>query len=664
VAVVAALLAGLTGYALSDSAPVSPAGSADSPGSTGSAHPATAAAGGEGGLLQGAQILQFLDRTVAWYHSRTAQEQIATAPADVVALADSRATAVQVVQSGFDFARAAAALVGPEPDHRPGGATPARSAQLLRLLDQLEQQSRAADGQLQQQRSQLPRASGAARRSLESRIDALQAQLTLLQVRRDAVQQFLYFMDSTVPASSTQGLKGRIETLASSVDAETRAGAAGAAGSLVATGGTTGSAGAAASRATAAAGGNGIWDLGAHALALSGKTARVEQFMQQTAALAQDGRGMRELLFTALRRDSARSDALTRQTAAVNSAQLSQERDQLQALTDQFRQITASLVPLAKLSVLLAQYGDDLADWHDSVHREYLQTLRALGLRVALLAFVIIVIVAASALWRRAVHRYVRDTRRRYQLLLLRRFVLWFIIAIVVASTLASRLDSFVTFAGLLTAGIAVAMQNVILSVVGYFFLIGKYGIRVGDRVQIGTVLGEVIDVGLVRMHLMELSAQASNPTGRVVAFSNSIVFQATGGLFKQIPGVHIGWHELTVALPGVDESGTLRGRLLAGAQAALAGHRAEIERQHRELERTSFMPAGAVEQLDPSVRLRFVSSGLEATVRYPVDQRSAADIDEAVSREVQRALQRDGKGNAGTGVTRTDRTLNSAAGD
>lgn len=653
VSAAAAVLIGLTAYALPNGTSRAPGPSSPTP--------------GDGGLLQSAQILQFLDRTVAWYRSRTAQEQIATEPADLVALADSRATAVQVVHAGFDFARAAAPLAAPEPAHGngTGGAQPARSTQLLMLLDQLEQQSRATDLQLLQQRSELTRSSGAARRTLEAHIAALQAQLTLLQVRRDAVQQFLDFMDTTVNATSAQGLKGRIETLASAVDAEggTRAAGTGtASGSATAGGAAANTGSAAATRASAAASGNGIWDLGARALALSSKAGRVDEFIRQTTALTQAGRGMRDLLFAALRRDSDRSDALTREVSPVDAAQLSQEQTQLQALTDQFRQITAALVPLSKLSVLLAEYGDDLADWRDSVRREYLQTLRALAIRMAVLVFIIAVIVAASELWRRAVHRYVRDTRRRYQLLLLRRFVLWFVIAIVVASTLASRLDSFVTFAGLLTAGIAVAMQNVILSVVGYFFLIGKYGVRVGDRIQVGEVLGEVIDVGLVRMHLMELTSAALTPTGRVVAFSNSIVFQATGGLFKQIPGVHIGWHELTVTLASVAESAHLRQRLLAAVEAALGGHREEIERQHRELERTSFVAGGTVEKLQPSVRLRFLSSGIEATVRYPVDQRSAADIDEAVSREVQRALQRDGKALPAS-VARPELKLNSAPG-
>jgi small-conductance mechanosensitive channel len=223
---------------------------------------------------------------------------------------------------------------------------------------------------------------------------------------------------------------------------------------------------------------------------------------------------------------------------------------------------------------------------------------------------------------------------------LLRRFALWFLVVLVFASALASRLDSFVTFAGLITAGIAVAMQSVILSIVGYFFLIGKYGIRAGDRIQIGDVLGDVIDVGLVRMHLMEISRGGLGPTGRVVAFSNSIVFQATGGLFKYLAGVHFAWHEVTFTLAASSDAALVRERLLAAVDAALAEHKDEIERQSRELERTAFESGGAV--LRPSVRLRFLATTLEAVVRYPVDQNSAGAIDEAVSRELLKALGRE----------------------
>ena len=184
-----------------------------------------------------------------------------------------------------------------------------------------------------------------------------------------------------------------------------------------------------------------------------------------------------------------------------------------------------------------------------------------------------------AQLWRRAVFRYVHEARRRSRLLLLQKIVLWALVVAIVASTFATELGSLATFAGLITAGLAVAMQSVLVSIVGYFFLIGKYGIRVGDRVQIGSVTGEVIEMGLVRLHLMELSGEgAMAPTGRVVAFANSIIFQASGGLFKQIPGVNLAWHEITFGLPTGADYAALKDKMVAGGDAS---HR-RLSRGHR----------------------------------------------------------------------------------
>ncbi len=93
----------------------------------------------------------------------------------------------------------------------------------------------------------------------------------------------------------------------------------------------------------------------------------------------------------------------------------------------------------------------------------------------------------AGELWKRAVFNYVQEPRRRHQLLLVRRIVMWAVALAIIGIAFATEASSFATFAGLLTAGIAVAMQSVLVSIVGYFFLIGKYGLRVGDRVQIAT---------------------------------------------------------------------------------------------------------------------------------------------------------------------------------
>jgi small-conductance mechanosensitive channel len=180
-----------------------------------------------------------------------------------------------------------------------------------------------------------------------------------------------------------------------------------------------------------------------------------------------------------------------------------------------------------------------------------------------------------------------------------------------------------------------VAMQSVLVSIVGYFFLIGKYGIRVSDRVQIGSVTGEVIDVGLVRLHLMELSGQG--PTGRVVAFANSIVFQASGGIFKQIPGVNLAWHDITLTLPPKADPSAMKEKLLAAANRVLSEYSEDMARQAREIQKTASLHAGGEAQAQ--VQLRFSASGVEALVRYPVQLQRAAEIDERISRELLKVI-------------------------
>jgi small-conductance mechanosensitive channel len=185
-------------------------------------------------------------------------------------------------------------------------------------------------------------------------------------------------------------------------------------------------------------------------------------------------------------------------------------------------------------------------------------------------------------------------------------------------------------------------MQSVLVSIVGYFFLVGKYGLRVGDHVQIGAVSGEVIDLGLVRLHLMELGPQ-HGPTGRVVALANSVVFQAAGGIFKQIPGVSLAWRELSLTLPGDADYAAIKERLLGAATRVLEHYGDELERQTRELNKTSW---GTTEKAGAQVQLRFSNDSIEAIVRYPVPLQRAAEVEERMSRALLDVV-RHGKGAA-----------------
>src|SRR6202042_1520912 len=104
------------------------------------------------------------------------------------------------------------------------------------------------------------------------------------------------------------------------------------------------------------------------------------------------------------------------------------------------------------------------ANWHSSAWSELLAELRGILLRVVFLAVILSVVLVASELWRRATYRYVRDVHRRSQLHWVRKIVVWIVVGAIVAFSFVSRLGSIATFAGLLTAAIAFALQNVIQS--------------------------------------------------------------------------------------------------------------------------------------------------------------------------------------------------------
>jgi small-conductance mechanosensitive channel len=511
------------------------------------------------------------------------------------------------------------------------------------LQARLDKQVKDTQAELASQQQKLATASAKNRPELQAQVSELQGELDLDGARRDAVHSMLDFVTgSSTNGLGASGLRAQIEALARSVPGMVQAPATAGTGSTPANvaPGTTAAAVAAPAKKT---GTSGIWDMAADAFALAAKIRSIDSLIRQTDALAATTKQLRAPYIAQLKTLSGRGDALGKQADTATSAALQEERAQLDELAGQFKRLAAAVIPLSKEGVLLDIYQRTLGNWKDAVRTEYRTDLRSLALRAGFLLLILVIVIAAAELWRRAVYRYVNDPRRRYQFLLLRRFVIWFLVAIIIAFAFASSLGSIVTFAGLITAGVAVAMQGVIIAIVGYFFLIGKFGIRVGDRVQIGGVTGEVIDVGLVRFHLMELGgAGADGPTGRVVAFSNSIVFQVAAGLFKQIHGTNFAWHELTLTLAAQADYADVKKRLLAAVGSVLADYREEIERQTQEIAKTVIStPIGS---LQPKVQLRFLAAGIEAVIRYPVDLKNAAEIDERVAHEVLKSLEQDPK--------------------
>lgn len=583
-------------------------------------------------------IIAYLNQSIDWHRRIGTEEQIATDAADTSFLNDNKQISLQALRLSFDFARAAAqagagsaSATTETQSGQAGGASQALTAAFTRAQNDL----RETQTELQADREKLATVAARERRQLQATVDELESEVNLAQARVDALGDMMQFA-STGAARTTGSFSSQVDELQRSVpELEVTASR-----TVPATTPTTATAAAPATARTTKEEPSGALGLITDLIALNRKARTLQDSIDSAQALQSTAKDLRAPLRSALVGMARQGEQLAKQADTSDPAQLEQEKHQLDAVTASFKRIAAINLPLSKQSILLDLYVRNVAQWRSAVKAQYSTEARGLILRVIVFGIVIVIAIVLAEIWRKAIFRYVHDVRRRYQFLLLRRIILWCVIGITIAFALASEIGSLATFAGLITAGLAVALQNIILAVAGYFFLIGKYGVRVGDRVQITGVTGQVVDIGLIRLHLMELSPAETGrqPTGRVVVFSNSIVFQPGASFFKQIPGANYVWHEVSLVLAPDTNYKVAEQRIMQAVEKVYGGYREHIEQQHREMERSLNL---SVATPAPQSRLHLTKSGLEILVRYPVEMDQSSSVDDQLTRELLAALDR-----------------------
>jgi small-conductance mechanosensitive channel len=611
-------------------APASAPGVAATPPKVNATPPSVNAA--QASVLGASEVVDILDQTSEWYRMLGLPQQNSLQPSEILILYANRQIADKVVELVVELARADAELLSSEANAAQASADKSAAASLKAQRDQLAAQRQSIQQEIaadQQKRS----TAGRGGKELETKLLELQGELAMNEARANLLDTMGEFVNQRDPKSAdAEALKAHIDAIAASIPLGGSAPAPQAgAGPAPA-----GPAAPVLSNSSAEKPGvrDGILDLAKNVFDLRAKIKAIEVIDARSKDLADLFAKHSEAPRARLQSYSAGSDALASAADTATGVALQNLRSQFDTLAWLFKQTSSILLPLSKERVLLQQYRHNLASWSETTRRQYHEAWRVLAERLGVVIGLLAAVFVLAEVWRRAVMRYVHEPRRRYQFLLVRTIVMWVVIVAIVGLSFVTEISSFATFAGLITAGVAVAMQSVLVSIVGYFFLIGKYGIRVGDRVQIGNVVGEVMDLGLVRMHLMEFHGEGPlGPTGRVVAFPNLIVFQATGGLFKQLPGVNLSWHEITVSLPAVSDYAALKLRLLEAVRSVTEEYRGEIERQSQEIRDMSLSGAGA--DAEAHVQMHIVDAHMQAVIGYPVHSEYAADIDERVSQAV-----------------------------
>ncbi len=170
------------------------------------------------------------------------------------------------------------------------------------------------------------------------------------------------------------------------------------------------------------------------------------------------------------------------------------------------------------------------------------------------------------------------------------------------------------TFLGLATAGITVAMKDFIVAFFGWFVLMGKNGLRVGDWVEINGVAGEVVEINLLRTVLLETGnwTDTGHPTGRKVAFVNSYAIE--GHFFNFTTSGQWMWDELLITVPQNQDPYPLLESIQSTVTKETEANAAAAEKEWKNA--ASNYKVSSVSAA-PTVNLRPTSAGVEVHVRY-----------------------------------------------
>ncbi len=219
----------------------------------------------------------------------------------------------------------------------------------------------------------------------------------------------------------------------------------------------------------------------------------------------------------------------------------------------------------------------------------------------------------------RSIGRYVRDVDTRYRA---RKFIsfLGYIAAFIIVTTVFSdKLGGFTVAFGVAGAGIAFALQEVIASVAGWVAIsLGNF-YSPGDRVQVGGIRGDVIDVSILRTTLMEIGEWVASDlyTGRIVRVANSFVFKEP--VFNYSGDFPFLWDEIVLPVKYGSDWKVARDMLRGLVNEVLVGYAGEVKESWRNVVRQYRVEDANVE---PMITLRATDNWIEFTVRYVVDYR------------------------------------------
>lgn len=299
---------------------------------------------------------------------------------------------------------------------------------------------------------------------------------------------------------------------------------------------------------------------------------------------------------------------------------------------------------------------------------ELLADNRSVAGRLVTTAAIVAVATLLAAGIGRLLARGETDPYARYYKRKITRYVFAFLAVIAAGVTWRAFAGQAGVVLGLMAAGVAFAMQEVIGALAGWFNILSGRIFRVGDRIDMGGVRGDVIDITPLRTKILEMGAASTGGadeggrsgdwvkgrqyTGRIVSVSNKKTF--TEPVFNYSAVFDFIWEEITFPIPYDDDWRRAEEIVLEAVEAT---HTEEADAAMRQMQQRYPVPRAEIE---PRVFVRATDNWMEISGRFIVPVRTSRAVKDELTRDVMGALDASGIGIASETVDATVRRAGS----
>lgn len=252
------------------------------------------------------------------------------------------------------------------------------------------------------------------------------------------------------------------------------------------------------------------------------------------------------------------------------------------------------------------------------------------NLAATLLVILTLVIVRRIVL--SAVYRRTEDARLRYRWQKSSSYIAFVLGLTIVVSIWAGAIHSFGTFLGLVSAGLAIALKDLVVNLAGWGFILWRRPFQLGDRIQIGNHAGDVIDVRIFQFTLMEIGnwVNADQSTGRIIHIPNGKVLSEVLANYSR--GFQHIWNEIPVVITFESNWRKAKAALAEIADRQAAHLTEAVEHQIKESSRR--FPI-FYSKLTPIVYTSVVDYGVGLTLRYLCDPRKRRGTAQAIWEDI-----------------------------